>query len=90
MQPTTTILLISSPHLNWERLGALLAKQRHAQVVGEVHRHDEAARVVAAVSSQKAGATGAVCQDAPSMRIAARGAMRLARLGNWHAPETRS
>ena len=42
------------------------------------------------VSSQKAGATGAVCQDAPSMRIAARGAMRLARLGNWHAPETRS
>ena len=43
-----------------------------------------------AVSSQKAGATGAVCQDAPSMRIAARGAMRLARLGNWHAPETRS
>ena len=44
----------------------------------------------ALVSSQKAGATGAVCQDAPSMRIAARGAMRLARLGNWHAPETRS
>jgi len=43
-----------------------------------------------AVSSQKAGATGAVCQDAPRMRIAARGAMRLARLGNWHAPETRS
>jgi len=48
MQPTTTILLISSPHPNWERLRALLAKQRHAQVVGEVHRHDEAARVVAA------------------------------------------
>jgi len=43
-QPTTTILLISSPHLNWERLRALLAKQRHAHVVGEVHRHDEAVR----------------------------------------------
>ncbi len=48
MQPTTTILLINSPHLNWERLRALLAKQRHAQVVGEVHRHDEAVRVAAA------------------------------------------
>ena len=49
MQPiTTTILLISSPHPNWERLRALLAKQRHAQVVGDVHRHDEAARVAAA------------------------------------------
>ncbi len=48
MQPTTTILLISSPHLNWERLRALLAKQRHAHVVGEAHRHDEAMRVAAA------------------------------------------
>jgi two-component system nitrate/nitrite response regulator NarL len=44
MQPTTTVLLISSPHLNWERLRALLAKQRHAQVVGEVHQCDEAVR----------------------------------------------
>lgn len=48
MQPTTTILLISSPHLNWERLQALLAKQRHAQVVGDVHRHNEAVRIAAA------------------------------------------
>jgi len=48
MQPTTTILLISSPHLNWERLRALLAKRRHAQVVGEAHRHDEAVRVAIA------------------------------------------
>ena len=42
MQPTTTVLLINSPHPNWERLQALLAKQRHAQVVGQVHRHDDA------------------------------------------------
>ncbi len=48
MQPTTTILLISSPHLNWERLRALLAKQRHAHVVGEVHQHDDAVRVAIA------------------------------------------
>jgi len=48
MQPTTTILLISSPHLNWERLRALLAKQRHAHVIGEVRRHDEAVRAAAA------------------------------------------
>jgi len=48
-QPTTTqIVLISSPHLNWERLRTLLDKQRHVQVIGEVHRHDEAARVAAA------------------------------------------
>jgi len=47
MQPTTTILLISSPHLNWERLRVLLAKQRHAHVVGEIHRRDEAVRVAA-------------------------------------------
>ncbi len=43
MQPTTTILLISSPHLNWKRLGALLDKQRHVQLVGEVHRRDNEA-----------------------------------------------
>jgi len=47
-QTMTTILLISSPHLNWERLRALLDKQRHAQVVGEGHRHDEAVCVAAA------------------------------------------
>ncbi len=46
-QPTTTIVLISSPHLNWERLRTLLVKQRYAQVIGEVHRHDEAGRVAA-------------------------------------------
>jgi len=46
MQPmTTTILLISSPHLNWERLRALLDKQRHAEIVGEVRRRDEAVEV---------------------------------------------
>ncbi len=48
MQPTTTILLISSLHPNWERLRALLAKQRHAQVVREVRQLDEAMRVAAA------------------------------------------
>jgi len=50
MQPTTTILLINSPHLNWGRLRALLAKQRHAQFVGEVHRRDEAVRGATASS----------------------------------------
>jgi len=48
-QPTTTqILLISSPHLNWERLRTLLAKQRYVQIVGEGHRRDDAVRVSAA------------------------------------------
>ncbi len=45
---TTQILLISSPHLNWERLRTLLAKQRYVQVVGEGHRRDEAVEVAAA------------------------------------------
>ncbi len=45
---TTQILLISSPHLNWERLRTLLAKQRYVQVVGEGHRHDEAVCAAAA------------------------------------------
>ncbi len=48
MHPMTTVLLINSPHLNWERLRALLAKQRHAQVVGQVHRHDDAVCLAAA------------------------------------------
>jgi len=48
MQPTTAVLLISSPHLNWERLRALLAKQRHTQVVGQVHRQPEAVCLAAA------------------------------------------
>ncbi len=45
---TTQIVLINSPHFNWERLRALLAKQRRFQVVGEVHQHDEALRAIAA------------------------------------------
>jgi len=40
MHPTT-ILLISSPHVNWIGLRTMLGKFRHMEVIGEVHRRDE-------------------------------------------------
>ncbi len=48
MQPTTTILLISSAHANWAGLQAMLRKQRRFQIIGEARQGDEAARVIAA------------------------------------------
>ncbi len=47
-QPMTTILLISAPHPNWDRLQAMLRKQRRFQVIGEVRQGDEALRAIAA------------------------------------------
>ncbi len=46
--PTTTILLIDSPHANWERLRVMLRKQQHFQIIGEVREGDEAVRAIAA------------------------------------------
>ncbi len=48
MQPTTTILLISSPHANWAGLQVMLRKQRRFQIIGEVRQGDEAMRAIAA------------------------------------------
>ncbi len=45
MQPTT-VLLISSSHANWVGLQAMLQKQRHLQVIGNVCQRDEAVHTV--------------------------------------------
>jgi len=47
MQPTTTILLISSAHADWTGLQAMLRKQRRFQIIGEARQGDEAVRAVA-------------------------------------------
>ncbi len=49
MQPTsTTVMLISSSHANWEGLQRMLRKQRHLYVIGEVRQRDEAMHAIAA------------------------------------------
>ncbi len=47
-QPTTTILLISSPHTNWTGLQVMLHKQRRFQIIGEVQQGDEAVHIITA------------------------------------------
>ncbi len=70
MQPmTTTILLVNSPHLNWKRLRALLDKQRHAQIVGEVNKLDEAVEV-AATEQPDVIIAGSDVPGAPIMTLA--------------------
>ncbi len=48
MQPTTTILLISSSHANWAGLRTMLRKQRRFQIIGEARQGDEAVCAIAA------------------------------------------
>jgi len=48
MQPTMTLLLISSSHANWERLRAILRKQRRFQIIGEMREAGEAVCAIAA------------------------------------------
>jgi len=46
--------------------------------------------LIAVVSAQTVGGAGTTSQEVPNRRVAARWVTRLARLGIWPAPETRS